>query len=78
MGADKAPNKSRLFLVRLWQERDDEHGEEAWRGRVLHVVSGKAGSFREWPELVNLLTEVLSGTWAEATESSHEQSEVKT
>jgi hypothetical protein len=59
MGADKASDNSKLFLIRIWQE-GEEGGLSAWRGRVLHVTSGKASSFREWPELVALLTDVLS------------------
>lgn len=46
---------SSLFLVRMWEE-DIDNRQVEWRGRLLHVVSGKAWSFGDWPELVCLLT----------------------
>ena len=50
--------KSGLFLVRLWQE--EVGGGQEWRGRLLHVTTGKAHSFHDMPELVDLLTSVLA------------------
>ena len=43
-----------LFLVRLWPEAEANSSDE-WRGRLLHVTTGKAHSFHDWPELINLL-----------------------
>jgi hypothetical protein len=60
-------DRSQLFLVRLWAEqgRDDSsdsaspNAEKVWRGRVQHIVSGKAHSFHDWSTLVDLLLAML-------------------
>jgi hypothetical protein len=49
---------SHLFLVRLWAE-DAGGGDPAWCGKVQHVTSGEAHTFRDWPALVSLLLTML-------------------
>jgi hypothetical protein len=68
MSPERSAEGSHLFLVRLWQEEvgatsgereGDGQGERAagrWYGRVQHVLSGEAHTFRDWPTLVDLLT----------------------
>ena len=58
-----AAKSSQLFLVRLWTEEDAE-GEPTWCGKVQHVTSGEAHTFRDWSALVALLRTMLPGTQA--------------
>ena len=51
-------NHSHLFLVRVWPERDNE-GRIEWHGRLQHVVSGEAYTFRGCPELLEVLVGML-------------------
>ena len=52
------PGTGNLFLVRLWDEEGEDPGKK-WGGRLLHVTTGRAHSFQDWPELVRLLTLAL-------------------
>jgi hypothetical protein len=54
--AGGAHGASQLFLVRLWP---DEADSAEWRGKVQHVMSGKASDFRDWPMLVAHLQAML-------------------
>jgi hypothetical protein len=45
-------------LVRLWAEEDTAGGTE-WCGKVQHVTSGEAHTFRDWAALVALLRTML-------------------
>ncbi|HYO49213.1 MAG TPA: hypothetical protein VEW94_05125 [Chloroflexia bacterium] len=67
-GTRRAEDGSQLFLVRLWldlggeaqgQTGGPQEGHSQWRGRVQHVMSGKAASFDDWPALVNLLVGMM-------------------
>jgi hypothetical protein len=53
-----ATESSFLFLVRLWAE-EDAGGATAWCGKVQHVTSGEAHTFRDWAALVALLRTML-------------------
>jgi hypothetical protein len=53
-----ATKSSYLFLVRLWAEEDTAGGTE-WCGKVQHVTSGEAHTFRDWAALVALLRTML-------------------
>jgi len=46
---------SALFLVRLWDDVLPKGEMSAWRGRVVNVASGAAGSFLDLASLVELL-----------------------
>ena len=50
-------SSSWLFLVRLWVD-DADSGDVAWRGRLVHVLSGQAHDFRDWHTLATLLQEM--------------------
>lgn len=50
-----------LFLVRFWAEEAND-GAKEWRGKVQRAVSGEEGYFHDWPELLSLLSEMLSAT----------------
>lgn len=64
MDKDQQRNSSALFLIRLWVEASHERME--WHGRLVHVLSGEAHDFREWPRLEALLLEITApGAWAE-------------
>jgi hypothetical protein len=54
------PESSYVFLVRLWAE-EDTSGAPAWCGKVQHVTSGEAHTFRDWPALVAQLRAMLPG-----------------
>ena len=60
---------SQLFTVRLWAE-DMGHGQVEWRGKVQHVVSGKAHYFRDWHVLIALLQDMLPGIDASSAHAS--------
>lgn len=49
--------RSQLFLVRLWtqEEEESDRAEWQWHGRVQHILSGEAHTFRDWQSLVDLL-----------------------
>src|SRR5919197_1228102 len=60
------PHNSPLFLVRVWVaagEDGDGEGDRdrkaaglgAYRGKVLHVVSGEAHYFESWADLIALM-----------------------
>jgi hypothetical protein len=52
--------RSHLFTVRLWPEALGD-GRAEWRGEVRYVSSGETRYFRDWPTLVALFLEMLSG-----------------
>lgn len=55
-----APQKTRLFTVRLWQAaRDDDPATFAWRGKVQAIPEGEAYYFRDWPGLIGRLEAML-------------------
>jgi hypothetical protein len=49
---------SQLFLVRLWAEEESD-GEVEWHGKLQHVVSGEAHTFRSCPGLIEVLLAML-------------------
>ncbi len=51
------PTDSHLFTVRLWPD-PRAGGGASWRGRVTHVLSGETRHFREWPALLDFLSDV--------------------
>ena len=80
---------SHLFLVRFWsggaQEGSDEqeaevgkdaHGHKGRIGRVQHVVSGEARTFRDWTTLIELLLEMAETDGIEAGASTDKPKEV--
>lgn len=50
---------AQLFLVRVWNEGEEE-GQAAWRGKVQHVISGKARRFDDFTMLVSLLVSMVA------------------
>ena len=48
-----------LFMVRVWLENLGE-GKTEWRGKVKHVMSGEVRYFREWPNLITILQEMVT------------------
>ena len=59
MDAQRNPQQSELFTVRMWPE-DVGEGRIEWRGKVQHALSGESRYFREWPALVAFFAEVLT------------------
>jgi hypothetical protein len=49
-----APAHGQLFTVRVWAEAG-EGGQEAWRFKVQHVLSGEARYFQDWQALVEFV-----------------------
>ncbi|MEO6458774.1 MAG: hypothetical protein ABIO92_10975 [Chloroflexia bacterium] len=70
MDKQRQPNSSSLFLVRLWVDEAGE--EEKWRGRLVHVLSGQAHDFRDWPNLSRLLMEMMPGPDAKPSQETHD------
>lgn len=71
MNKGRQPNSSSLFLVRLWVDEATEK-DAAWRGRVVHVLSGQAHDFRDWQTLSRLLLEMMPGPEATPGQEAHE------
>jgi hypothetical protein len=64
----KQPDKSSLFLVRIWTAEEDLGGLK-WCGKVQHVISGEARPFADWSELeVNMLKMLQFEAESEAEE----------
>ena len=71
MDKHRQSDSSALFLVRLWV--DEVAGEEAaWRGRVVHVLSGQAHDFHDWQTLSRVLLEMVPGAEATPDRWAHE------
>ncbi len=49
---------SQMFLVRLWPEAGVD-GETEWHGKLQHVLTGQARTFRGCPDLIEALLEML-------------------
>lgn len=60
MNEDHDSNRSHLFLVRLWAGEMSSQNE--WHGRVQHILTGEAHSFRHWTALVEGLLAMLPET----------------
>ncbi|MBS1253431.1 MAG: hypothetical protein MAG451_02480 [Anaerolineales bacterium] len=60
----KQPAHSHMFQVRIWRE-DLGAGQSEWRGKVQHALSGRRRYFRQWPDLLVYLQEMLSEVEAE-------------
>jgi hypothetical protein len=50
--------ESTLFLVRIWAVEMSD-GNSGWSGKVQHVVSGEAHTFRDQSELLACLAAML-------------------
>ena len=50
---------TRLFTLRLWQERISTEQSE-WRGKVQALPDGEAFYFRDWPGLIRRLEALLA------------------
>jgi hypothetical protein len=46
-GPGQSPQRSQLFMLRVWLE-DLGNGQTEWRGKVQHVNSGEARYFHDW------------------------------
>ena len=51
-------NASHLFLVRVWEESNNE-GDAMWCGKVQHITRGRASQFRDWLTLIDILRAML-------------------
>jgi hypothetical protein len=57
---------SSLFIVRVWRQ-ENSGAQMEWRGRLVHVTSGRAVGFLDLSGLGSVLLEVLRpGAGAEA------------
>lgn len=59
---------TRLFTLRLWQERISAEQSE-WRGKVQALPEGEAYYFRDWPGLIRQLEAMLAAGNAEQPNS---------
>jgi hypothetical protein len=48
-----------VFVIRLWQEWS--FTVPHWRGRVVHLQSGKTAAFQDWEQLTAFLQEWSQG-----------------
>lgn len=58
MKADRHLRRTDLFLVRVWSEEVD-NGRTEWCGKVQRPVNGETRYFRDWPALLDLLSNML-------------------
>ena len=65
------PERTHLFLVRLWIEELGE-GQTEWRGRAQNITSGDAAYFRDWDGLVATLGKLLEAKPTEERQSALE------
>ncbi|MDQ6694892.1 MAG: hypothetical protein M3014_10830 [Chloroflexota bacterium] len=75
MDETKSGRVSHLFLVRLWLDRAlDETDDNArnWRGKVQHVITGRAGDFSSRSSMVELLGSMLSLSELEGDDGSRQ------
>lgn len=63
--------RSDLFLVRFWAG-DKGDGRAEWHGKVQRTVTGETSYFHDWPELVEVLSVLLSPNGADGAEQPHE------
>lgn len=53
-----AYNDAHTFIVRVWREnRDGQTDQDAWRGQISHVSSGRQRYFVEMKEIVRFVQE---------------------
>lgn len=71
MTTDRTLRRTHLFTVRLWVE-PAAAGRGEIRGRVQHVLTGKALYFRTWPVLLAFVEEKLAELEARNSESGKE------
>ena len=55
-----------MFVLNVWEEIS-ESGYLEWRGELLDVDSDAIRPFIDWPEMVNLIADVLDNVAARAT-----------
>ena len=67
LSTDHTSKASHLFLVRLWA--DEVEGQEAWSGKVQHVLSGEVRPFSDWSMLASALRALLPDDAPEATKA---------
>ena len=60
MNAEEQAKQSQLFTLRVWMEEVGD-GRCEVRGQMKHVLSGETSYFREWPDLLALLQQHLTG-----------------
>lgn len=58
MSEKKKSNPSELFTLRLWLE-ELGNGQQEWRGKIQHVLSGKVRYFRGLEGLTDKLEGLL-------------------
>ncbi len=58
--SDEYHGPSQLFLLRVWL--DNARGENDWRGRVQHAVTGEAHHFHTCAELRRIVHDMLAAT----------------
>jgi hypothetical protein len=59
-----ANQQTRLFTVRIWQERAGADQRE-WRGKVQALPEGDVFYFRDWPGLIAHLQTMLDAGYVE-------------
>ena len=62
--SDSQRPRTRLFMVRVWQE-DLGEGKNEWRGKVQCVSRGEVRYFREWQTLITYLQNMLANVKTE-------------
>jgi len=59
MSEQQPEQPANTFVIRLWQEWSLQSPH--WRGRVIHLQSGKTAAFQEWEQLITFLHELSLG-----------------
>jgi hypothetical protein len=61
MDGGKQHTQSHLLLLRVWaDDRSSPQAQGEWKGRLQHVLSGEARTFRACPQLIDLVLELLA------------------
>ena len=56
------PDHAHIFIVKLWQEvleEEQNHKQTEWRGKIQDVFNGETHYFRDWPTIVQFISNIL-------------------
>jgi hypothetical protein len=56
------PERTQLFIVRLWPESFDR-GQRVWRGEVMHTSTDGRRYFARWEDMLAFLCRAVGVSW---------------
>ncbi len=72
MDTHPASHPSQLFELRMWLEYLGD-GKTEWRGQVKHVLSGEVRYFRDWQNMIEIVSKMLPTSEASTSRRTDEQ-----